>query len=104
MDPCVRSKRRSCYLNDSVINRIFVLAADVFQVPEAELVPGSSPDTVQTWDSLHHLSFVLSLEQEFAIQILPEEIEQLLSIELTADLIEEKLRARLVQTSSGQSI
>jgi len=54
--------------------------------------PGSSPDTIESWDSLHHLSFVVALEQEFGVQFSPEEIEQLLSIELTAALLEEKLR------------
>ena len=76
-----------------MLKRVLTVAADVFRVPESRLGPGSSPDTVETWDSLHHLSFVLSLEQEFGIQISPEEIEQLLSIELTAALMEEKLRA-----------
>ena len=83
-----------------VLDRVLALAADVFQVPEANLGPASSPDTVATWDSLHHLSFVLALEQEFGIQISPEEIEQLLSIELTAALIEEKLGVQQVLESS----
>jgi acyl carrier protein len=84
-----------------MLEKVLALAADVFQVPEASLGPDSSPDTVETWDSLHHLSFVLALEQEFNIQISPEEIEQLLSIELTAALIEEKLGAPQVLGVSG---
>ena len=68
------------------------MAADVFQVPESNLGLASSPDTIESWDSLHHLSFVLALEQEFGAQFSPEEIEQLLSIELTAALLQEKLK------------
>jgi acyl carrier protein len=53
------------------------------------------------------LSFVLALEQEFGIQISPEEIEQLLSVELTVALLEEKLGAQHVhgtfQSRSGGS-
>jgi acyl carrier protein len=90
-----------------MLERVLALAADVFQVPEASLGPNSSPDTIETWDSLHHLSFVLALEQEFGIQISPEEIEQLLSIELTIALMEEKLGAQYVsgtpQSRSGGS-
>jgi acyl carrier protein len=78
--------------NKRVLSRIVAIAADVFQVPESSLGSSSSPDTIETWDSLHHLSFVVALEQEFGIQISPEEIEQLLSIELTAALMEEKLK------------
>jgi acyl carrier protein len=90
-----------------MLDRVLALAADVFQVPEAGLGPNSSPDTIETWDSLHHLSFVLALEQEFGIQISPEEIEQLLSVELTVALLEEKLGAQPVhgtfQSRSGGS-
>lgn len=76
-----------------VLKRVLGIAADVFQVPESSLSAASTPDTVESWDSLHHLQLVLALEQEFGIQISPEEIEQLLSIELTAALMEEKLQA-----------
>jgi len=76
-----------------VLKRVLAIAADVFQVPESSLSAASTPDTVESWDSLHHLELVLALEQEFGIQISPEEIEQLLSIELTAALMEEKLQA-----------
>jgi acyl carrier protein len=76
-----------------VLKKVLAIAADVFQVDESSLSPGSSPDTIETWDSLHHLSFVVALEQEFGVQISPEEIEELLSIELTAALMQEKLQA-----------
>jgi len=33
---------------------------------------------------------VMALEQEFGVQFSPEEIEQLLSVELVASLVEEK--------------
>ena len=48
-----------------MLKRVLTIAADVFQVDESTLGPGSSPDTIESWDSLHHLSFVVALEQEF---------------------------------------
>ena len=50
----------------------------------------SSPETIPTWDSLQHLNLVLALEQEFRIQFTPEEIEQILSVEKAAAVLEEK--------------
>ena len=82
--------------SERVLKKVLAIAADIFQVPESRLGPASTPDTVETWDSLHHLGLVLALEQEFGIQISPEEIEQLLSIELTAVLMEEKVQACVV--------
>jgi acyl carrier protein len=74
-----------------MIERIRRIAADVFEVPVDRIGPASSPDTIETWDSLHHLNLVLALEQEFGVQFTPEEIEQLLSVELVAALVEERL-------------
>jgi acyl carrier protein len=69
------------------------IVAQIFQVPLEELTPNSSPDTIESWDSLAHLNLVLALEQEFGIQFTPEEIEELLSVELICALVEEKQKA-----------
>lgn len=76
------------------LSKVLALAANVFEVQESGLAAGSSPDTIESWDSLHHLTFVVALEQEFNIQFSPEEIEQLLSIELAAALVEEKAKGQ----------
>ena len=76
-----------------VLSRIQQVAADVFEVALERMTPESSPDTIESWDSLHHLNLVLALEQEFAVEFTPEEIEQLLSIELIASLVTEKVEA-----------
>jgi acyl carrier protein len=64
--------------------------SDVFQVPLDQVTMQSSPETIPTWDSLQHLNLVLALEQEFRIQFTPEEVEQLLSVEVAAVALEEK--------------
>lgn len=74
-----------------MLERIQRILADVLEVTLEQVKPESSPDNVENWDSLHHLNMVLALEQEFGIQFTPEEIEQLLSVELIVALIEEKL-------------
>ena len=74
----------------SWLDRTRAISADIFGVPLHSVKPESSPDTIDTWDSIHHLNLVLALEQEFGIQISPEEIEQLLSVEIIADLVAEK--------------
>jgi acyl carrier protein len=73
--------------------RVRAIVANVFQVAEEELSSSSSPDTIETWDSPQHLNMVLALEQEFVLQFTPEEIEQMLSLELIELLVEEKLKA-----------
>jgi len=75
-----------------MLERVQRIVADVLEVPLEQVKPESSPDTIETWDSLHHLNMVLALEQEFGVQFAPEEIEQLLSVELVAALLEEKTK------------
>jgi len=79
-------------VNTSMLDRVRRIVADIFNIPIEEVRPESSPDTIPAWDSLQHLNLVLALEQEFGVQFLPEEIEQLLSVELVGALVEEKLK------------
>jgi acyl carrier protein len=74
-----------------MLERTRAIVADIFEVPVERILPESSPDTIETWDSIHHLNLVLALEQEFGIQFSPEEIEQLLSVELIVALLAEKI-------------
>lgn len=75
----------------NTLERVRHIIADLFQHPIEQITPHTSPDNLAGWDSLQHLNIVLALEQEFTLQFTPEEIEQMLSVELIADLIEEKL-------------
>jgi acyl carrier protein len=77
-------------VNAQLLKRVQGIVADVFNIPEERIQPGSSPDTIEAWDSIHHLNLVLALEQDFGVQFTPEEIEELLSVELVAALVEEK--------------
>lgn len=79
-------------MNEQVLSTVRRIAADVFQRPPAEITAESTRDTVVGWDSLAHVNLVLALEQEFGIQFRPEEMMEMLSIELVAMLVDEKLR------------
>jgi acyl carrier protein len=80
-------------MTSPVMARVAQLAADIFSIPVERIEPQSSPDNIENWDSIQHLNLVLALEQEFEVQFTPEEIEQLLSIDLVASLLEEKQKA-----------
>lgn len=78
-------------MTESVLDQVRLMAADIFNVPLENVGAESSPDTIENWDSLQHLNLVLALEQHFGLEFVPEEIEQMLSIELISMLVEEKL-------------
>ncbi len=77
--------------NLQVVQRIM---ADIFSIPIEQITPSSSPDTIETWDSLQHLNFVLAVEQEFSVQFKPEEIEKLTSAKVIAEILQTKPERR----------
>ena len=60
-------------MNEQVLSRVREIASDVQQ---ADVTPESSPETVESWDSVQHLNLVLAIEEEYGFQFLPEEMDQ----------------------------
>lgn len=79
-------------MNGLILGRVQQTLSDVFSVPLDRITLSTSPETVEAWDSLNHLNVVLALEEEFAVQFTPEEIEQLLSVDHIVTLLDQKLR------------
>lgn len=77
-------------MNDPLLDRVRQAVSDVFGVPLAEVVPDSSPQTVEAWDSMGHLNLVLALEQAFGVQLAPEEIAGMTSVRLAAQTLAKK--------------
>lgn len=46
----------------------------LLKIPENEISDDLSPDNVEKWDSLNHLVLISAFEEEFSIDIEPEEI------------------------------
>lgn len=54
--------------------RLFRTIASVLDVEPDTLSDESSPDTVETWDSLNHLNIAMALETEFGVALKAEDI------------------------------
>lgn len=74
-----------------LIDRVLRIAADVLEVPAASISLQSSPESIDTWDSVHHLNLVLALEQEFNLQFEPEEIDQMKDLQHIVDILGSKV-------------
>lgn len=81
-------------MNDTVLQDVRRIAADVLRKAIDEVPASGTRDTISGWDSMAHVNLVLALEQNFDVQFRPEEMLEMLSIELTAMLVEEKLAER----------
>lgn len=58
----------------SAVQRIL---ADILEVSTQRITPESSPDTLEQWDSIRHMNFVLAIEGEFNVEFTVEEIESI---------------------------
>lgn len=80
-------------MNSSLLDRVRNIASDILQVTAERLEPDSSPQQIDIWDSVHHLNLVLALEQEFDVQLDPEDIDQMTSIGQIVSTLQRKLAA-----------
>ncbi len=76
----------------NVLDQVRSVASDVLHVPVAGLNAESTPEIVESWDSVQHLNLVLALESQFGFEFEPEEIDQMKSIGKIAALVELKQR------------
>lgn len=74
----------------SVFPRLQRLLADLFACSENDITPTTSAETLSEWDSLKHLQLMLVLEEEFHVQVSPETMEQLTSVERIVSWLEEQ--------------
>ena len=53
---------------DNEKERIKNVMSLVFELPIKDISKNSSPETIETWDSLKHMNLVIALEEEFKIE------------------------------------
>jgi acyl carrier protein len=80
-------------LTANVLEQVRTIASDIFSVPVARIQTDSTPETIESWDSIQHLNLALTLEERFSVQLSPEEIERMRNIGEIVKLIESKLQA-----------
>ena len=69
--------------------RARAIVAKVFGIEPVRVDANASPDTIAKWDSHGHMSLVLALEQEFAVQFSDTQIYEMLNFELVVITLKE---------------
>ncbi|MFA6450944.1 MAG: hypothetical protein WCX65_15830 [bacterium] len=67
------------------------IMARIFEIPAGGIGDDASPDTIEQWDSLHHLHLVLALEESFGVMFSEEEIIEMLNFKLVIMTLKEKI-------------
>lgn len=69
--------------------RALSVIAAILKVPVSSLDESSSPDSIDTWDSLQHLQMLLALEEEFNLQFPADATERLQTVGAILATLEE---------------
>lgn len=57
-----------------------IIREELFIKEETELTDETGPDDIDSWDSLGHVNIISAIEDEFDIEITPEEIGEIRNI------------------------
>jgi acyl carrier protein len=78
-------------MEQSIKNRILSTMADVFELKLDDINENSASNNTENWDSLRHMNLILSLEEEFSIRFLFDEISEITDFNSIYKLISGKL-------------
>ena len=65
------------------------IISSVFKVDISSINNGTSPDSIESWDSLNHLNLVLALEEAFQVTFTEEQTVEILNYELIVETLKE---------------
>ena len=77
-------------MENKVKERIKNVMSAVFEIPVEQIKDDSSPDTIESWDSLKHMNLIISLEEEFTIEFTDREIIEMMNYMLVVEIVKNK--------------
>ena len=66
-------------MGNKIEERIKNVMSAVFEIPVEQIQDDSSPDTIDSWDSLKHMNMVVALEEEFEVEFTDDEIVEMMN-------------------------
>ena len=57
----------------AIFRKLAGVVEDFFNVPIGDISPDTTPEDVDGWDSIAHVSFLIELERAFGVEISPED-------------------------------
>jgi len=78
-------------MSSQLFEKVRGITGDILEVSPDQITPQSSSENIETWDSVHHLNLILAFEQEFGIQLEPEEIDHMNNVERITTILAQKL-------------
>ncbi len=68
--------------------RVLGIVSNIMKWPLKKINEDSSPEDIDTWDSLNQINLVLALEEEFGVRFTDDQIVQMLSVRSIIETLE----------------
>ena len=69
-------------MSNETKDRIINVMSSVFGVSIDNIDDNTSPDTLESWDSLNHMNLIIALEEEFLVDLSDEDIIEMINYKL----------------------
>jgi acyl carrier protein len=75
-------------MTHSLLHRVAEIVAGNTGASADTIVPDTGPDDIEDWDSFAQLNIMMALEDEFGVQLAPEDVDLMQSVGAIVALIE----------------
>ena len=76
---------------DEIMEKVNEIFRDVFDDDSLVITDSTNSDDIEDWDSLEHISLIISMEKEFNLKFDIKEVNKLENVGQMVDMIREKL-------------
>ena len=74
-------------MKNKIEDRIKCVMSAVFEISTDEINDESSPNSIESWDSLKYINLIIALEEEFGIEFTDSEISKMINFSLIKEII-----------------
>ncbi|MBR5361428.1 MAG: acyl carrier protein [Lachnospiraceae bacterium] len=79
---------------EEIMEKVNEIFRDVFDDDTLIITDSTNSDDIEDWDSLEHISLIISMEKEFNLKFDIKEVNKLENVGQMVDMIREKLEDR----------
>ena len=83
-------------MGNKLSERIKKVMSAVFEIPVEQIKDDSSPDIIDSWDSLKHMNMVVALEEEFEVEFTDDEIVEMMNYLLIKTILKAGIKWTLI--------
>ena len=84
-------KEEKSMSREEIMEKVNEIFRDVFDDDSLIITDSTNSDDIEDWDSLEHISLIISMEKEFDLKFDIKEVNKLENVGQMVDMIKEKL-------------